>query len=100
MSSVIANKNKIVTSEDIFNKIFIDQFIELAKNTFSYTLGALILKLIMVVVFDPIQHDKIATILILILIIFCTVYICLELFTYLKIKNNQDKYLEDLTKTK
>jgi len=98
IENVIAHKESIVTSDDIYNKIYATQFIELTKNMMSFLVATLFVKLLNVSILDTIADDRIVTIIFLVMLIFFTVYIALELFTYLKIKSNKDEYLSELTK--
>lgn len=100
LDDVIANKQKIITSEDIYNKIYASQFIELTKNMLSFLLAQLTFRLLQISVLDTIANDRIVSIVFLILLILFVLYMAVELFTYLKIKNDKEKYLDELTVVK
>lgn len=100
LDDVIANKQKIITSEDIYNKIYASQFIELTKNMLSFLLAHLTFRLLQISVLDTIANDRIVSIVFLILLILFVLYMAVELFTYLKIKNDKEKYLDELTVVK
>jgi len=97
IDDVIANKSVIITSADIYNKIYANQFIELTKNMMSFLLARLIFKLLQISVLDTIANDRIVSIVFLVVLILFVLYMAVEIFTYLKIKSDKDEYLNELT---
>lgn len=97
-NEVIFNKQKITTSEDIYNKIYFNQFLELIKYTLSFLLAYLIYNLLDISVLDYFKNKKILLIIIFIILIFFFTLISLETFTYLKIKSNNEEYLNEISK--
>lgn len=99
LDDIIANKSTSITSADIYNKIYANQFIELTKNMMSFLLARLLYKLLTVSVFDTIGKDKVVTIIFIIVVFMFLMYIAVELFTYMKIKSDKDAYINALTNT-
>jgi hypothetical protein len=97
-NEVIFNKQKITTSKDIYNKIYFNEFLELIKYTLSFLLAYLIYNLLTISILEYFKNKKILLIIILFILIFFFTLIALETFTYLKIKSNNESYLDEITK--
>ena len=97
-NDIIHNKPQLITSKEVYNKIYTEQFLEIIKLTFSFVLARLLLKLFEISIAHYFRNNKIIiAIFIIIFVVFFTL-ILLETFTYLKIKNDKDAYLKELTR--
>jgi hypothetical protein len=98
-NDVIANKKQFVTTREIYNNIYTTQLLELFKVATSFALSMLLLKLIDNILLDQYKNDKSMYSIILIVCIISLVLIAGKTFTYLKITNDKNNFLQQVTKS-
>ena len=93
---VIANKKRFVTTSEIYNNIYTNQLLEIFKLLISFVLAELIIKLLNNVLLDPYKNNHKMYSIILIVCIISLILIAGGTFTYLKITNEKDNFLQQV----
>lgn len=95
-NEVIANKSKLVTTTEIYNKIYSTQLLEILKLSISFLISQILLILLKRTIF---QYYEQYLGLYIILLISLLVYITLttvSISTYLKIINDKNEFLNKI----
>ena len=95
---IIANKNNILTTNEIYKHIYMDQFIEISKLAFSFLIYQFIIRILDLMIFDKYKHKKVLYTILLIVFLICFTFIAIRLFTYVKISSDKDELLKKLIK--
>jgi uncharacterized protein YybS (DUF2232 family) len=93
---VLANKQKYSTTEDTYNKIYMLQLLELSKLSVSFLMSSLLLKLLEHTVFKKFEKNGAAYSILLTVMLVCIVTLAASVFTYIKIINDKDTYLQTI----
>jgi hypothetical protein len=93
---VIANKKRFITTSEIYKTIYTNQLLEVFKLSVSFVLSYLILKLIENILLDPYKNNHKMYSIILIVCIISLILIAGGTFTYLKITNEKDNFLQQV----
>ena len=93
---VIANKKRFVTTSEIYKTIYINQLLEVFKLSTSFLLSMLLLKFLENTILDPYINNHKMYAIILIVCIISLVLIAGGTFTYLKITNEKDNFLQQV----
>ena len=96
-NDVIANKKQFVTTREIYNNIYRNQLLEVFKLSTSFILSLLLLKLIENVLLNRYKNNTIMYSVILIVCIISLILIAVKTFTYLKITNDMNTFLQQVT---
>ena len=97
-TEVLANKNKYVTSEEIYRNIYIGQFLEISKVAISFLVSTLIIRLLDNGLFSYfIKYPRLYSILLLFMLISILIF-AVALFTYIQIQNEKENFLDKLIK--
>jgi hypothetical protein len=97
-NEVIANKKQFITTREIYDNIYTNQLLEVFKVATSFSLSWLLLRLIDNILLDHYKNDKLLYSIILIVCIISLTLIAGKTFTYLKITNDKNKFLQQVTK--
>jgi uncharacterized membrane protein len=95
--NVIVNKETILTTSKVYEQIYYNQLIEITKLAFSFLITGLSAKLIDALILDRYKDNKVIYIILLIILLFSTIIIGVKIFTYAKIVNENEQFLEKLT---
>lgn len=95
---VLANKIKLVTSQEIYNKIYTTQLLEIFKLAISFLLTTLFVRLIDNSILDYYKKNRYLYSILLICLLISVILIASSIFTYLKISNDKNDFLEKLIK--
>lgn len=93
---VIANKKRFVTTSEIYNNIYTNQLLEIFKLSTSFLLSILLSKLLENTLLDPYKNNHIMYSIILIVCLISVILIAGSTFTYLKITNEKDNFLQQV----
>ena len=93
---VIANKKRFVTTSEIYNNIYTNQLLEVFKLSTSFLLSMLLLNLLENTLLEPYKHNHKMYSIILIVCIISLILIAGGTFTYLKITNDKDIFLQQV----
>ena len=93
---VIANKKQFVTTREVYNNVYTNQLLEIFKLATSFILSYLFLYLLENVLLDSYKNNKIMYSIILIICIIAFILITVRTFTYLKIKNDNNTFLQQV----
>jgi len=93
---VIANKKKFVTTNEIYTTIYTNQLLEVFKLSTSFILSLLLLKLIENVILNPYKNNHKMYSFILIVCIISLILLAGGTFTYLKITNDKNNFLQQV----
>jgi hypothetical protein len=95
--NIVITPNLTNTSQIIYSKIYIDEFIILIRFALAVLVASIIYKYISTYFIIPYQkHFWFITLFVIILCSALSV-IMIELITYIKLRNNRDLYLKELT---
>jgi hypothetical protein len=98
VSEVLANKNRFITSEEIYQNIYIGQLLEISKLSISFLFSSLLIKLLDNALFSYfIKYPRLYSILLIFMLI-CIILLAGSVFTYIKIVNEKDDFLDKLVK--
>jgi len=93
---VLANKSRFVTSEEIYNNIYTNQLLEIFKITISFLLSSLLLKLLENSLFDFYKANRYLYSILLVIFVIALILLAGGIFTYLKITNEKQDFLNQL----
>ena len=93
---VLANKARFVTSEEIYNTIYTNQLLEVFKLAISFLLSTLLVKLLDNALFDYYKKNRYLYSILLITLLIAVVLLAGGVFTYLKIINEKNEFLNKL----
>ena len=96
---VIANTSRFVTSEQIYDTIYRNQLLEVFKLTISFLLTSLLIKLLDNALFDYYKKYKYLYSLLLVFLLILVILLAGSLFTYMKITNEKNDFLNKLLNT-
>lgn len=91
---IIYDKNKYLTSVDLYEKVFTSQFLEILKLAIGFLVSQLLYNLISISLLDYYKGYMIYQLIITIILLFILLYLGSELFAFLKIKNDKDELLK------
>ncbi len=95
---IIVNKQTVTTSKDLYTNIYSKQSLEILKLAVGFLLSQLIIKLLNEGIIDNFKDNKLIQIILIITFIFSIYLVGVELFTYIKIQNDKEQLLKELTK--
>jgi magnesium-transporting ATPase (P-type) len=95
--SALANKTKQTSTEEIYNKIYSKQLLEIFKLTISFLLTNLLIRLLDNTLLNNYLKNKLLYFILLIVLLISVTFIASNIFTYLQITNEQEKFLEKLS---
>ena len=93
---VIANKKRFITTSQIYNNIYTNQLLEVFKLSTSFLLSMLLLKFLENTILNPYKNNHKMYSIILIVCIISLILIAGGTFTYLKITNEKDNFLQQV----
>ena len=93
-NSVLANKSKITTTEEVYNNIYYKQFFELFKLTVSFLVGNILIRMFDNTLLNSYIKNKVMYLIITTFLLISIIFIALNIFTYLQISNEQEKLLD------
>ena len=96
-NEIVHNKPKINTSQQLYKKIYFNQFLSLARFTLSFLIARIFFYLLQITILDSLNNSKITIIIYCIILITFLILVALETFTFLKISTDKEDYLKELT---
>lgn len=97
-NDVLANKIRLVTSQEIYNKIYTNQLLEIFKLAISFLLTTLFVRLIDNSLLNYYKNNKYLYSILLICLLISVILIAGSIFTYIKISNEKSEFLDKLIK--
>lgn len=91
---VIYNKTKSLTTDELYNVVYQNQFLEILKLAIGFAVSKLFIDLIDSILLNNYKNNKFLYSFLLVLIIVSFILLGSELFTYLKIENDKDTLLK------
>jgi hypothetical protein len=95
---VISNKSTILTTNEIYKNIYLNQFLEIAKLASAFIVYQLVIRILDNAILDHFKNKKILYIIILIVFLICITLIAVKLFTYMKINSEKDDFVKQIIK--
>ncbi len=95
---VISNKSTILTTNEIYKNIYLNQFLEIAKLASAFIVYQLVIRILDNLLFDYFKDRKILYTIILIIFLICITLIAVKLFTYIKINSEKDDFVKQIIK--
>ncbi len=95
---IIVNKPTATTSKELYLNTYSKQSLEILKLAVGFLLSQLLLKLLNESIFDNYKENKIVQIILIITFVISIYLVGTELFTYIKIQNDKEILLKELTK--
>ena len=95
---VISNKSTILTTNEIYKNIYLNQFLEIAKLSSAFIVYQLVIRILDNLLFDYFKDRKILYTIILIIFLICITLIAVKLFTYMKINSEKDDFVKQIIK--
>lgn len=95
---IIANKSTILTTNEIYKNIYLNQFLEIAKLASAFIIYQLIIRILDNIIFDNFKEKKILYTIILIIFLISITLIAMRLFTYIKINSEKDEFIKQIVK--
>ncbi len=95
---IISNKSTILTTNEIYKNIYLNQFLEIAKIASAFIVYQLVIRILDNAIFDHFKHKKILYIIILIVFLICITLVAVKLFTYMKINSEKDELVKQIIK--
>jgi hypothetical protein len=97
-SEVLANKTSFITTEEIYKNIYIGQLLEISKLSISFLFSSILLKLLDNSLFSYfVKYPRLYSILLVFMLI-CIILLAGSVFTYIKVVNEKDDFLNKLVK--
>ena len=93
-NDIILNKEKIITTDKIYNKIKEIQTLELVKGALSFLLATLVIRILDNLIFSHFNDNKILQTSILLIILISIVYISITIFTNIKVEQDKNILLK------
>lgn len=93
---VLANKQKYSTTEDTYNKVYMLQLLELSKLSVSFLMSSLLLKLLDHTILKRFEKYNTAYSILLAVMLVCIITLAASVFTYIKILNDKNTYLQNI----
>lgn len=93
---VIANKPKLITSAEIYNRIYSNQLLEIFKLSVSFLISKILYILLQKVLLNYYEQNTILYIILLIALLVFVVLLTVGVSTYLKIINEKNEFLNKI----
>lgn len=94
---VYYNTTKSRTTQEVYNKTRSNQVLEILKVALAFLIARLLFDLLDSIIISNFKENKFLYIFVITLLIISIVYISIDIFTYLKIENERDEALYNLT---
>ena len=95
-TEVLANKTVFSTSEDSYRKVYVSQLFEVLKLAVSFLLSQLVIKLFDNAILEYFKPYKTLYSILLIFMLFFILVLATSIFTYVKITNEKDAFLQSV----
>jgi hypothetical protein len=95
---IIINKPTATTTKELYSNTYSKQSLEILKLTVGFLLSQLLLKILNEAVFDNFYNNKVLLVILIIVFAVSIYLVGTELFTYIKIQNDKEQLLKDLSR--
>lgn len=94
---VYYNTTKSRTTQEVYNKTRSNQVLEILKVALAFLIARLLFDLLDSIIISNFKENKYLYIFVITLLIISIMYISIDIFTFLKIENERDEILYNLT---
>jgi hypothetical protein len=97
---VLLNKSRFTTSEEVYNSIYTNQLLEVFKIAISFLISSLLVKLLDNSIFVYYKKNYVLSAILACALLIAVILLAGGVFTYLKISNEKNDFLNKLTSGK